>query len=115
MPSAAEDVMQEEQDAGTSTAAVPPGPAAARAGVGDEMEEEEDDMVPDPDEYDEYAVEEDVGDEYAELDEDEYIRPVAAAPVVAQPAPVATAAPVLSEEQKARIARNRELAMQVPV
>ncbi len=83
-----------------------------------------------PEDFDEGGFEEDVGDEYAEMDDEDYIRPMAAPPAPAAAAPashaptaaaavvvagVETSAPALSDEQKARIARNKQLAMQVVV
>ena len=129
----AEEAVQEEQGANSNAAALPSRPVAARAGVGDDMEEEDDMFV--PEDFDEGGFEEDVGDEYAEMDDEDYIRPMAAppAPAVAQSPAAATAshaptaaaavvvagvetsAPALSDEQKARIARNKQLAMQVVV
>jgi hypothetical protein len=102
-----------------------------RLAVGDVMEEEEEDGFPAPD--DEDVFEADVGDEYAEMEEEEvmFVRtlpsaaesartaaPAAAVALAASAAPIGVSTPAaasaveLSEEQKERIARNRQLAMQ---
>ena len=92
-----------------------------RLAVGDVMEEEEEDGFPAPD--DEVDEDVDVGDEYAEMEEEEevmFVRtlPSAAVALAASAAPIGVSTPAaasaveLSEEQKERIARNRQLAMQ---
>jgi len=104
-----------------------------RLAVGDVMEvEEEDGFLAPEDEVDEDVFEADVGDEYAEMEEEEEVMFVRTLPSAAESArnaapaaavslngtpigvstPAAASAVELSEEQKERIARNRQLAMQ---
>ena len=100
--------------------------AQAERPAGAEAEEDmDDDMFPVPEDFDPDDFEEDVGDQYVEMDDAEYmVRPVApaAAAVVApaKDAPTITgssgdassvAKPQLTEEQKQRIEINRQNAL----